>query len=67
MIQHPYALNARDGHARRGSTTPLSLDHVHPYSRDGSEDPGNLQTLYRSCDSSTGTRAGVGERRRIGR
>ncbi|MEU1736498.1 HNH endonuclease [Streptosporangium sp. NPDC020145] len=54
----------RDGHAclRCGATTDLSLDHVHPYSRGGSDEPDNLQTLCRSCNSAKGARV-EGERR----
>lgn len=34
----------------------LSLDHIHPHSRGGSDQPENLQTLCRSCNSKKGAR-----------
>lgn len=48
----------RDGHKclHCGATETLSLDHIHPYSLGGSDDPGNLQTLCRPCNSSKGAR-----------
>lgn len=39
-----------------GTTTELSLDHIHPYSLGGSDEPDNLQTLSRPCNSKKGAR-----------
>jgi len=39
-----------------GTTKALSLDHIHPYSLGGSDDPSNLQTLCRPCNSSKGAK-----------
>lgn len=39
-----------------GTTESLSLDHVHPYSLGGSDEPSNLQTLCRPCNSSKGAK-----------
>lgn len=33
------------------ATEPLSIDHIYPWSRGGSDDPDNLQTLCRPCNS----------------
>jgi len=43
----------RDGYACRycGATEPLSLDHVKPRAQGGSDDPENLVTACRSCNS----------------
>lgn len=38
------------------STADLTLDHIVPRSEDGADDPENLQTLCRSCNSSKGTK-----------
>ncbi|MDX3109700.1 HNH endonuclease [Nonomuraea angiospora] len=49
---------ARDGHACRhcGATADLSIDHIHPFSRGGSDDLENFQTLCRPCNSRKGAR-----------
>ncbi len=46
----------RDGNAciACGSTQRLTLDHILPYTHGGSDDPENLRTLCRSCNSSRG-------------
>lgn len=52
------AVYERDGHAclTCGTTTNLSLDHIHPYSLGGPDTFENLQTLCRSCNSAKGAR-----------
>lgn len=46
----------RDGHACRrcGARTGLTLDHIFPWSRGGTDDPSNLQTLCGRCNSRKG-------------
>ena len=39
-----------------GSFKSLAVDHIHPYSLGGTDDPDNLQTLCRSCNSSKGAK-----------
>lgn len=39
-----------------GAVENLSLDHVYPWSLGGEDEPENLQTLCRSCNSSKGAR-----------
>lgn len=41
---------------RCGSTEGLSLDHIYPWSLGGTDDPDNLQTLCRPCNSRKGAR-----------
>jgi len=44
----------RDGFrcVKCGSDSDLSVDHIHPRSKGGSDDKDNLRTLCRSCNSS---------------
>jgi hypothetical protein len=46
----------RDGYQCRfcGSHHDLTIDHIYPLSRGGTDEIGNLQTLCRSCNSSKG-------------
>lgn len=50
----------RDGHKCKhcGSSEKrtLTVDHIHPYSKDGAEKFSNYQTLCRSCNSKKGNR-----------
>jgi hypothetical protein len=48
----------RDGYrcVECGETDDLTLDHIHPRSRGGSDRDPNLRTLCRSCNSSKGAR-----------
>jgi len=64
ITRHPYnvpdqtrsAVFKRDGNAclKCGSTEALSIDHVMPLSKGGSNEIGNLQTLCSRCNSSKG-------------
>jgi HNH endonuclease len=51
-----WAVFQRDGYAcvHCGSTSDLTVDHIHPVSLGGIDDPSNLQTLCRSCNSTKG-------------
>jgi len=53
-----WAIFQRDGYAclACGSRSDLTIDHVHAVSLGGSNDPSNLRTLCRSCNSSKGAR-----------
>lgn len=44
----------RDGFACRrcGKTANLSIDHIVPFTRGGTDEPENLQVLCRTCNSS---------------
>lgn len=44
-----------------GSFEGLAVDHIYPYSLGGTDDPDNLQTLCRTCNSSKGNRIEVVE------
>jgi hypothetical protein len=46
----------RDGYACSacGSETDLTVDHIHPVALGGNNDPSNLRTLCRSCNSRKG-------------
>lgn len=52
------AVHDRDGWAclHCGSLDDLTLDHIVPWSLGGSDDPDNLQTLCRACNSRKGAR-----------
>jgi hypothetical protein len=51
-----WAVFARDGYRCRrcGSAYDLTIDHVFPVSRGGSNDVSNLQTLCRTCNCQKG-------------
>lgn len=48
----------RDGYACSECESPdeLTLDHIWPYSRGGTDEPSNLRVLCRSCNSTKGAR-----------
>lgn len=48
----------RDGYrcVTCGTTERLSLDHIHPWSLGGSDEPSNLQTMCIPCNSRKGAR-----------
>lgn len=41
---------------RCGSWERLSLDHIHPVSKGGTDHPDNLQTMCQSCNSAKGAK-----------
>lgn len=45
-----------------GSHRNLTVDHIHPVSKGGTNEFDNLQTLCGSCNSAKGARIGVGPR-----
>ena len=49
-------IHERDGYkcVQCGKTTDLTIDHITPVAQGGNEDPDNLRTLCRSCNSSNG-------------
>lgn len=51
-----FAVYERDGHrcVQCGADSPLSLDHIWPWSLGGSDEFGNLQTLCISCNCRKG-------------
>ena len=51
-----WAVFRRDGYSciSCGSEYDLSVDHIYPVSRGGGNDPDNLQTLCRTCNSRKG-------------
>ena len=64
-----WAIFQRDGYACTGcgSRSDLTLDHVHAVSLGGSNDPSNLRTMCRSCNSAKGRASCQRGLRRCGR
>ena len=63
------AVYERDGHACGicGTSERLTLDHIHPFSDGGSDQPSNLRTLCHSCNSRRGAGRVSDEELRRGR
>lgn len=54
-----YAVLARDRYTCQScfaTGVPLHVDHIHPVSRGGGNDPSNLQTLCAECNRGKGAR-----------
>lgn len=52
------AIYERDGHqcVTCGASEPLQIDHIFPWSRGGTDEPSNLQTLCAPCNRSKGAK-----------
>lgn len=52
------AIYERDGYRCRscGASEPLQIDHIYPWSKGGTDEPSNLQTLCAPCNQSKGAK-----------